>query len=991
MASSNPLGSTDPSSDDDSIIEETNLNTNLQVLPGSNGKVVFAGLPATPSLQTFVFFSPDEAALRELEGLSTLPWWIRMLNYDNGTGLFEPVEPIQLPRDGPQPEIGVGAAVRTQLPVAWRMFTTVEGVEEAILLMDLDNISFTDSLADDTEVNTGNVTFSPSTVEIAGTKFSTRTRVLVVVVPTGAFDSRSSSVFGRGGEIESSYVIEVRLDDPTATALDIAFLVLYVSIILWLCVCWKCCNSGFHAMMAHVVPELYTIKITGEQQRQDRDRFTKDALKLIVLPTAGVVLGILRLALSGIDDLPPLIIPKKELHANVNLRQMLGWLAGYLIRDIDAPIVRVDDLKPFVSLTTLVRAMGLHLPEDIEVPKASLEGLQKYSISPLDLLKNIRTNFPDLDMELGTFSIYNVHELLEYFQMCVPVDRYLPSTHDIDITNREIDLPAIVVLDPDDVLDLIQRVVSLMREFHVDGVTPPMLRLLLKRAHYLEGMIPNPGDMDWEYLFEDVPVFKIEPKTLNVSRPPKVELPDLSVIDITVGNVNLPGQIDANIDLHELRNLIGKTRVRLVLQLVLSFFFVLIGNVMILFIEFLGLMFNITIIHSALQDIGVTVPDAELLILSFDWAGDLAQLIDLFKKLWSYMNLVQVFESFNCGGTLTMASPLLFFVGASFVWVILQKDILLWLGIRLRLDSASSAKTKLIAKKFWEGASKLAVRISLIVMQSIIYALAQAAIYSSTQRSCSDVDFFANTIGKGIVAFFYVFFYIMLAFAFTGAPDLQKYKNFGLLRTWGMMFIDGLGRFLNLTAGIWTDATIRSYNILGRAARYKRRSDDIGKQEHMDAISSVNDTAAVNALEAKHQAKRAAGLDANDTLHEVTMQLIAASRNVLWIPLPAGVIITKFSETLNQAHVFLFNKTEQVQLRRGRVARWLTWGFSVSHVPLQLTVIFTTSSGWAAVLASTLIPLHLLRLPYELIGVVRHFRFYWNTVNEKDHQLHEMM
>lgn len=48
----------------------------------------------------------------------------------------------------------------------------------------------------------------------------------------------------------------------------------------------------------------------------------------------------------------------------------------------------------------------------------------------------------------------------------------------------------------------------------------------------------------------------------------------------------------------------------------------------------------------------------------------------------------------------------------------------------------------------------------------------------------------------------------------------QKYENFGKLKTLAYITFDGFGRFGELTLGIWTDRSVRAYNIKTRAAKY---------------------------------------------------------------------------------------------------------------------------------------------------------------------------
>src|SRR3972149_6695213 len=81
-----------------------------------------------------------------------------------------------------------------------------------------------------------------------------------------------------------------------------------------------------------------------------------------------------------------------------------------------------------------------------------------------------------------------------------------------------------------------------------------------------------------------------------------------------------------------------------------------------------------------------------------------------------------------------------------------------------------------------QALSKLTVKLTLLTLQGIIFILSQAATTSTTNRTCSNIDLAANTLGKVIVAFFIIFFYLMFFFIFTGAPDWAKYESYGRFR-----------------------------------------------------------------------------------------------------------------------------------------------------------------------------------------------------------------
>jgi hypothetical protein len=103
--------------------------------------------------------------------------------------------------------------------------------------------------------------------------------------------------------------------------------------------------------------------------------------------------------------------------------------------------------------------------------------------------------------------------------------------------------------------------------------------------------------------------------------------------------------------------------------------------------------------------------------------------------------------------------------------------------------------------------SRAMAKVSVLVLEGVIFILARAATTTTTNRTCNNVDFAANTLGKVITAFFFFYFYIMCFFIFTGAPDWPKYQGLSLFKTLCAIFVDGMARFGELTTGVWTDAT----------------------------------------------------------------------------------------------------------------------------------------------------------------------------------------
>jgi hypothetical protein len=137
--------------------------------------------------------------------------------------------------------------------------------------------------------------------------------------------------------------------------------------------------------------------------------------------------------------------------------------------------------------------------------------------------------------------------------------------------------------------------------------------------------------------------------------------------------------------------------------------FSILGELFITFLEFLTLLFNISIIHAAFYDFGhIPVPNLdELQRVLQTVIGDLSQIvylvakvtewIDIFKLLASWSNITKrnkfsyIFP--DCGGTITLLAPFVFLIGDVIVWIILQKDLVLWFGVKIKLYKADRLGT----------------------------------------------------------------------------------------------------------------------------------------------------------------------------------------------------------------------------------------------------------------------------------------------------------
>jgi len=225
------------------------------------------------------------------------------------------------------------------------------------------------------------------------------------------------------------------------------------------------------------------------------------------------------------------------------------------------------------------------------------------------------------------------------------------------------------------------------------------------------------------------------------------------------------------------------------------------------------------------------------------------------------------------------------------------------------------------------------------------------------------------------VAFYYLFIYVMFFFIFTGSPNWEKYPSYGLFRTIVLIFLDGMHRFIQLTLGIWTDAMVRSYNVIGRVDRYL--GDEIGAKTETK-LSKV-----VTLITGKSENKSSQIPPQERLLMiEQVMRLIAFSRAIIWIPLPLCVVVAKFSEGMNQSIIFNFTRKEKVQLRQPFLVRVINWFFSMSQVPLAVAVVCTASAKLTTLLASTLAPLAGIRVITDLIHLVDKLKLALGKIEE---------
>ncbi len=83
------------------------------------------------------------------------------------------------------------------------------------------------------------------------------------------------------------------------------------------------------------------------------------------------------------------------------------------------------------------------------------------------------------------------------------------------------------------------------------------------------------------------------------------------------------------------------------------------------------------------------------------------------------------------------------------VWAILQKDFILYIGVKLKMQYAG--KTSGFKNKLWVFGCKIAVKITLWTTEVVLLALSAAAIANIKTQSCNDMDFIANSLGYDVV------------------------------------------------------------------------------------------------------------------------------------------------------------------------------------------------------------------------------------------------
>ena len=241
----------------------------------------------------------------------------------------------------------------------------------------------------------------------------------------------------------------------------------------------------------------------------------------------------------------------------------------------------------------------------------------------------------------------------------------------------------------------------------------------------------------------------------------------------------------------------------------------------------------------------------------------LSPVADFFGYLFSLFDYIQIFSqiglSWNCGGSISMAAPVVLFIGGLFLVLILQKDLLLKIVITV---NKSKTGTSVGMQRLKYAYAALISVIALFMLQIAVLTLTNVVTQTwSITRSCSTFDASLVKVGRIVCIIFIVLLFYIALLAFAGIRDLSFYDL-----TWG--WIRGIKCLIILTFGVWTTETMIRFDILNRAKKFRNHDDD------------------------------------NQQLN--VMRLMGHSRSLLWLIFPYGVILTKGCETVNNPVIFIF-------------------------------------------------------------------------------------
>lgn len=321
-------------------------------------------------------------------------------------------------------------------------------------------------------------------------------------------------------------------------------------------------------------------------------------------------------------------------------------------------------------------------------------------------------------------------------------------------------------------------------------------------------------------------------------------------------------------------------------------------------------MFNISLLHSSLQNVTSNILSIDIMPTVEKLQAAMRDALSVLRAPWwlrdglaeirswfSWMDVITGLGlGWNCGGALSMFTPLVLLLGALLLMYLLQKDVLLVMGIKGRGELTGRS---FLYRQFRLRLAQGATMASLLVLQSLIVILPQTvgSIWG-IRRSCSDIDYEVVTVGRSLSIVCIVAFFYIAPLMFAGVSGLS-FKDL----TWG--WVRGLVDLFLLAVGIWSPHRVQRFDVIRRAETFDNDLED------------------------------------TDNLQQDVMELLAKSRSLMWMPIPGGVVLTQLAACVNMPPLLIWNYPRTgLILKSGVYKRTVLWLISMSRFILYITAVF---------------------------------------------------
>merc|ERR1711991_114004 len=168
---------------------------------------------------------------------------------------------------------------------------------------------------------------------------------------------------------------------------------------------------------------------------------------------------------------------------------------------------------------------------------------------------------------------------------------------------------------------------------------------------------------------------------------------------------------------------------------------------------------------------------------------------------------------------------------------------------------------------------------------------------------------------------------VALLFVFAGKPT-RTFPDWGAWR-YPIMVLDGIGRILLLTFGIWTTTTVKAFEIAKKAEKFDDDPDD------------------------------------DDLKHSEVLETMGRSRGLIWLILPLFAIFTKCSEAFNSTPIGIFS--DNLELNSSFKMRAIKFTFKAVHLIFILVTALAPTTGMLVVSVLAGFPLFFFNLVMDLM------------------------